>query len=184
MLMITCELHDQAQANLLEDERDVANKTSLPHQITGKISEGEPSSWPANEPRHMKSLPNLETQLHLVHLPAAQKHDIIKWLLSSGVDGKQQGFYYFGIVLSVLTSSVSKDTTLMKNLSQHCSGIHISQFLNLSFDTMSDFFFLILPFTVFADSKHKFISANSVSLPPCHFFSTNTSLLIAKIHLL
>lgn len=134
--MISCELPDQTQANLLENERDVANETSLPHQMVGKTSEGESSSWPANEPRPMKSPPNLETQLHLVQIPALQNHDVIKWL---PVDGMQKGLHYFAIVLLVLTPNVSKDTTLMKNISQHYSGIHISQFLSLSFDTMSNF---------------------------------------------
>lgn len=60
--MVFCELHDKAQANLQDDDRDVANETSLPYQTVGKNSEGETSSWPPTEHRHMKSLLKLEAR--------------------------------------------------------------------------------------------------------------------------
>lgn len=129
----------------------------------------------------MKSPPNLETQLHLVQIPALQNHDVIKWL---PVDGMQKGLHYFGIVLLVLTPNVSKDTTLMENLSQHYSGIHISQFLSLSFDTMSNFSKNKFSLSLYSQTLNT-SSSQLILFPFCLVISfLLTSLLIAKIHLL
>lgn len=81
--MVFCELRDEAQANLQDDDRDVANETSLPYQTVGKNSTRETSSWPATEYRHMKSLLNWRlTQLYLAQTPDPQNHGLIKWYRS------------------------------------------------------------------------------------------------------
>lgn len=81
--MIPCELHDQAQAGLLDDERDVPYEPSLSQNTVGENSEGEPSSWAAAERKHMVSLAIRVEPLSCTwpKLQTPKNHDLIKQLL-------------------------------------------------------------------------------------------------------